>query len=142
MPDGSKLPSFTLPSVQVVTQSALQRDGKAIVVFFDARGTEFCMKRLQAFQEILPQLKASGLQVYGISTDEDLGKTAQWAQEIGIEFPLLSDVGGEVSRRFGLLNSLNGRSERALAIVENGTVSHRETVDYTEVPEAVLKLLT
>lgn len=141
MTDPSQLPAFALPAVQVVNTAALERDAKSIVVFFDQRGAEFCKARLQAIQEILPELKTAGYQVYGISTDGDLGKTAEWAAEIAVEFPLLSDVGGVVSERFGLLNSLNGRSERALAIIEDGAVRHRETVDYTDVPEAVLQLV-
>ena len=134
------LPAFSLPAVQVVSDNALQHKGKTIVVFFDARGAEFCKNRLQAVQAILRQLEAKGHRVFGISTDDDLAKTAAWAQEIGVEFPLLSDVGGKVSGSFGLLNSLNGRSERALAIIEQGRVIHRETVASTEVPDAVLNL--
>jgi peroxiredoxin Q/BCP len=141
MNDPLPLPSFALPAVQVVNTLAFERDAKFIIVFFDKRGPEFCKARLQAFQEILPQLKAAGFQVFGISTDDDLAKTAEWAREIGVEFPLLSDVGGVVSGRFGLLNSLDGRSERALAIIEQGTVRHRETVDHPNVPETVLQLI-
>ncbi|ARO27476.1 hypothetical protein CO659_06215 [Rhizobium sp. S9] len=134
------LPPFSLPAVQIVSNSTLQHNGKTIIIFFDARGAEFCKKRLQAVQAILSQLQAQGHQVLGISTDDDLAKTAAWAREIGVEFPLLSDVGGSVSGKFGLLNSLNGRSERALAIIEQGRVIHRETVTSTEVPDAVRKL--
>lgn len=134
------LPAFSLPAVQIVTESAMQHKGKTIVIFFDVRGAEFCKNRLQAIQAILPQLQAQGHRVFGISTDDDLGKTAAWAREIGVEFPLLSDVGGSVSESFGLLNSLNGRSERALAIIKQGSIIHRETVTSTEVPHAVLEL--
>jgi peroxiredoxin len=137
---GQLVPTFSLPAVQVVSDSALRHKGKTIIIFFDARGAEFCKKRLQAVQVILPQLQAQGHRVFGISTDDDLAKTASWAREIGVEFPLLSDVGGSVSGSFGLLNSLNGRSERALAVIEQGRIIHRETVASTEVPDAVLRL--
>lgn len=141
MSKSSDIPTFSLPAVHVVNKAVLKRQSNAVVVFFDARGTEFCLKRLQAFQEILPDLKAKGVEVYGISTDDDLGKTALWARDIGVEFPLLSDADGSVSRSFGLLNSESGHSERALVIIENGVVRHREVVGETRVPDEVLKII-
>lgn len=133
--------SFLLHGVQIVKETSLAKDKTAVLVLFDYVGAEFCSKRLQAFQRILPKLKKKDIKVYGITVHDDLAVTARWAEQIGVEFPLLLDTDGAVSKRFGLLNPKEGRSERALVILRNGEVRHREIVAETGVPDEVLKLL-
>jgi peroxiredoxin len=132
---------FVLHGVQVIREESLKSCKAVALVLFDVVGAEFCSKRLRAFQAILPKLEKSGIRVYGITVNKDLAATARWAQEIGVEFPLLLDVDGAVSKKYGLLDQKAGRSERALVILRNGAVSHREVVTETDVPAEVLKLI-
>jgi peroxiredoxin len=132
---------FVLHGVQVVSEESLKKAKAVALVLFDVVGAEFCSKRLRAFQAILPKLEKAGVQVYGITVNKDLAATACWAEKIGVEFPLLLDVDGAVSRKYGLLDQKAGRSERALVILRNGAVSHREIVTKTDVPAEVLRLI-
>jgi peroxiredoxin len=56
---------------------------------------------MQAFQANLKKLEAADTQVLGVSMDSPFSNAA-WAEKINITFPLLSDWGGEVTRKYGL----------------------------------------
>lgn len=58
---------------------------------------------MQAFQHNLAKLEATDTQVLGVSMDSPFSNKA-WAEQIGVTFPLLSDWGGDVTRKYGLYN--------------------------------------
>jgi len=134
MNKAEKAPDFILPAVQMVALDRLGEKSAVIIIFFDARGSAFCMKRLQAFQAILSEMERKNVQVLGISVDDELGITAKWASEIGVTFPLLSDLGGKVCDSYGLLNKEKRASERALVIIKKGKIVFKKIVTGTEVP--------
>jgi len=56
---------------------------------------------MKAFQANLARLEATDTQVLGVSMDSPFANHA-FAQQIGVTFPLLSDWGGEVTRKYGI----------------------------------------
>ena len=58
---------------------------------------------MQAFQKNLEKLEAADTQVLGISMDSTFSN-AEWAKQIGVTFPLLSDWGGDITKTYGLYN--------------------------------------
>jgi peroxiredoxin len=58
---------------------------------------------MQNFQQNLQKLEAADTQVLGISMDSPFSNKA-WAEKINISFPLLSDWGGDVVRKYGIYN--------------------------------------
>lgn len=56
---------------------------------------------MKNFQQALAKLEAADTQVLGVSMDSPFANKA-FADSIGVTFPLLSDWGGEVTRRFGI----------------------------------------
>lgn len=72
----------------------------------------------------------------GISVD-DPSDTVVWAREIGITFPLLSDRGGKISKRFGLFDSTSETSARAVAVINDGNVLFLKRVTTTGVPAEI-----
>ena len=56
---------------------------------------------MKAFQQNLHRLEAADTQVLGVSMDSPFSNKA-WADQIGVTFPLLSDWGGDVTRKYGL----------------------------------------
>ena len=56
---------------------------------------------MKNFQSHLKQLEAADTQVLGVSMDSAFANKA-FADQIGVTFPLLSDWGGEVTRKYGL----------------------------------------
>ena len=58
---------------------------------------------MQAYQQQLSTLEGADTQVLGVSMDSPFANKA-WAQQIGVTFPLLSDLGGEITRQYGVFN--------------------------------------
>jgi peroxiredoxin len=56
---------------------------------------------MQAFQKQVETLEGADTQVLGVSIDSPPANKA-WAQQIGVTFPLLSDLGGDVMRDYGV----------------------------------------
>lgn len=69
----------------------------------------------------------------GISVDDPV-EIAGWAKKIGITFPLLSDKGGKVAKRFGLFDAKTNRAAKAVAVVLDGQIVYSKIVTDTEVP--------
>ena len=56
---------------------------------------------MKNFQQNLKTLEAADTQVLGVSMDSPFANNA-FANQIGVTFPLLSDWGGEVTRKYGV----------------------------------------
>src|SRR5271156_6675229 len=56
---------------------------------------------MKALQQDQKRLEASDTQVLGVSMDSAFSNKA-FADQIGVTFPLLSDWGGEVTRKYGI----------------------------------------
>ena len=56
---------------------------------------------MKNFQQNLKKLEATDTQVVGVSMDSAFANKA-FADSIGVTFPLLSDWGGEVTRKYGI----------------------------------------
>ena len=78
------------------------------------------------------------VQVLGISIDHKPVLTA-WAEDLGgITYPLISDFWphGEVARNYGVFREDEGRSERAIFIIDkNGVVQYIDIHDIDEQPD-------
>ena len=56
---------------------------------------------MKNFQQNLQKLEAADTQVLGVSMDSPFANKA-FADQIGVTFPLLSDWGGETTRKYGI----------------------------------------
>jgi len=56
---------------------------------------------MKNFQQNLHKLEAVDTQVLGVSMDSPFANKA-FADQIGVTFPLLSDWGGDVTRKYGI----------------------------------------
>ena len=56
---------------------------------------------MKNFQQNLQKLEAADTQVLGVSMDSPYANKA-FADQIGVTFPLLSDWGGETTRKYGV----------------------------------------
>jgi peroxiredoxin len=56
---------------------------------------------MKNFQQSLQKLEATDTQVLGVSMDSAFANKA-FADQIGVTFPLLSDWGGETTRKYGV----------------------------------------
>jgi peroxiredoxin len=101
---GEIVPDFTLPNVtgDPVTLSGMLNKGPVILNFYRGGWCPFCNLELQALQARLPDIKALGATLVGISPETpDNSLTA--IEKHQLEFEVLSDVGNKTARKLGLL---------------------------------------
>jgi len=72
---------------------------------------------MKAFQQQLSQLAAANTQVVGVSMDSTFANKA-WSDQIGTTFPLLSDLGGDITRKYGLYNPERKMGRRATLVID------------------------
>lgn len=101
---GSVAPAFTLPDASGAKRNLADWKGKWIVLYFYPKdNTPGCTTEAINFRDKLPKLTALNAQVVGVSLDKGDSHRA-FSDELGLPFPLLSDSGGEVARRYGALS--------------------------------------
>ena len=71
---------------------------------------------MKTFQANLSKLEASDTQVLGVSMDSPFSNKA-WADKIGVSFPLLSDLGGDTTKQYGLFNQQYKAPRRATFLI-------------------------
>jgi peroxiredoxin len=92
---------------------------------------------MQAFQNQLQTLEGADTQVLGVSIDSPPANKA-WAQQIGVTFPLLSDLGGDVMREYGVFEPKYKAARRITYLIDKeGKVlemqKDREAIDPTAI---------
>jgi peroxiredoxin len=123
---GDKAPDFTLLNTDWQKVSLHDYLGKENVVlaFYVLAFTGGWTQELKAYQSDIAKFKANGTQVLGISVDSPAANKA-FAQQIGVTFPLLSDMKREVSKEYGILNDKMDVANRTTFVVDkNGIIQH------------------
>jgi peroxiredoxin len=101
---GTKAPAFELTdhNRKLVSSTELLTKGRLIICFFRGRWCPFCVGQLEAMNLVMPEIQAAGSSLIAISP-----QTAQqsffMADQHKLRFSLLSDVGNNVARQFGLV---------------------------------------
>ena len=72
---------------------------------------------MQAYQQQLSTLEGADTQVLGVSMDSPFANKA-WAQQIGVTFPLLSDLGGEITRQYGIFDPKHKAARRVTYLID------------------------
>ncbi|WP_448380738.1 peroxiredoxin [Gloeomargarita sp.] len=98
---GQPAPDFTLPSRNHQLISLADYRGKWVVLYFYPKDfTAGCTLEARRFQQDLPEYQARGVQILGVSADS-VDSHARFCDREGLEFPLLADRDGSVSRAYG-----------------------------------------
>ena len=71
---------------------------------------------MKNFQQSFNKLEASDTQVLGVSMDSPFANHA-FAEQTGVKFPLLSDWGGDVTRKYGLYSDKYKAGKRANILI-------------------------
>jgi peroxiredoxin len=106
--EGALAPDFTLPNVdgRPVTLSALLAEGPVVLTFYRGEWCPYCNLQLRAFQAILPEIRELDATLVAVSPQTPDNSLAT-AEKKGLTFPVLSDAGNQVARRYGLVFSLS-----------------------------------
>lgn len=101
---GDKAPSFSLPDVKGKDLSSIQllKKGPLVINFYRGGWCPYCNLELKAYQDILPEIKKFGAQLIAISPNLP-DKSISTTEKNSLAFEVLSDVGHNVAREFGLV---------------------------------------
>src|SRR6266852_1676463 len=100
---GAKAPMFELKdhNDKPVSSAELLRNGPVVICFFRGRWCPFCVGQLEAMNLILPQIVQAGSSLIAISP-QTVKQSFFMHDQHKLRFPLLSDTGNQVARKFGL----------------------------------------
>jgi peroxiredoxin Q/BCP len=76
--------------------------GPAVVYFYPADGTDTCTLQAVEFNRALDDYKAANVALVGVSVDDEESHRC-FAEDEGLRFPLVSDVGGELAGKLGVI---------------------------------------
>lgn len=117
---GAQAPDFELPNSRrdgATSLKDLVRTGKwTVLYFYPGAFTTGCTLEARGFQRDIEQYRKLNAQIVGVSVDP-VEKNAQFCSAEGLDFYMLSDTGGRVSKLYG----------SALSIPGFGTFSNRQT---------------
>lgn len=118
---GDEAPDFTLKdnAGNDVRLSDFRGKQNVVLVFYPFAFTGVCQGEMCDLRDDLSTFETSGAQVLAVSCDTRPA-LAKWAEEQGLNFPLLSDhwPHGEVSRRYGVFNEAVGCANRATFVID------------------------
>jgi peroxiredoxin len=123
---GSRAPDFTLPDQDGNDVSLSDLEGRtSVLVFYPMDFSPVCTDQLNVYQEVLPQLRERGVDLYGVSVDSSFAHKA-FQEHLGVEIPLLADFHpkGEVAKAYGVFIEKRGHNQRALVMIgPDGTIT-------------------
>lgn len=100
----SPAPEFELPdqNSKPVRSAELLKTGPLVVCFIRGRWDPFCVGQMEAMNAIVPELQLLGAKLVAISP-QTVHHNYLMADQHKLRFPLLSDVGNNVARQFGIV---------------------------------------
>jgi peroxiredoxin len=116
---GAPAPDFNLPDQDGKKVSLEDLRGKrTVLAFYPLDFSPVCTDQLNVYNEVLPELEAEGVQLYGVSVDSAYAHNA-FQQQLGIRIPLLADFHpkGAVAKAYGFYDEQWGSSARALVLI-------------------------
>jgi peroxiredoxin Q/BCP len=75
--------------------------GPAVVYFYPADGTSTCTLQAVEFNRAVDDYQAANVALVGVSVDDDESHRC-FAEDQSLRFPLVADVGGELTGKLGL----------------------------------------
>ena len=116
---GSPAPDFTLPDQDGNKVSLADLRGKTtVLVFYPLDFSPVCTDQLNVYNEVLDDLRAAGVELYGVSVDSAYAHKA-FQTHLGIRIPLLADFHpkGAVAAAFGVYDEKWGSAQRSLVMI-------------------------
>lgn len=101
---GQAAPGFELKdhNGQVVSSTELLQRGRVVICFFRGRWCPFCVGQMEAMNLQVRQIQEAGASLLAVSP-QTVQQSFFMADQHGLRFPLLSDSGNRVARKFGLV---------------------------------------
>lgn len=143
---GTEAPDFNLSCTpdQKVSLGEL-RGSPVVLIFYPADWSPVCSDELAIFNELMPEFKKHGAEVFGISVD-GIWCHLSFEKSRNLRFALLSDFEpkGAVAKSYGAYRVAEGVCERALFVIDgNGVIrwSYKSPIGVNPGADGVLDAL-
>jgi peroxiredoxin len=140
---GQTAPEFSLPDLEgrTVTLSEQLRAGPVVLTFYRGSWCPYCDLTLRAYSRMVPRLQRAGARLIGISPQRAAAVVPNAGEHRALNFPLLSDAGNRVARKYGLVYSVDTLMRSLLADFGLDSASVNGAVDW-ELPVPATFLVT
>jgi peroxiredoxin len=128
---GQAAPDFALPYMspkegggyenKTAKLSDFKGKQNVVLAFFPAAFSPGCTKEMQQYHQTTGKFNASNTQIFGVSVDSTWANKA-FREQIGAEFPILSDWKKDVSRQLGILNEETGFARRTTFVIDKAGI--------------------
>jgi peroxiredoxin len=112
---GHEAPDFTLPDANGAKVSLKERlaEGPVVLVFYRGAWCPYCNLQLRAYQQHLDQFAERGARLLAVSPQTP-DKSMTFAETAELGFDVLSDEGGHVVARYGLVFEVDAASREVM----------------------------
>ena len=124
---GQPAPDFRLrgPGGQYITLGEFRGKKNVVLVFYPLDFSPICSHQLPSVEKDLPRFEQHGAQVLGISVDSHYAHEA-FSRQVGVSFPLLSDLSREVTHHYGVRRREASTGGRAIFVIDRqGVVRYK-----------------
>jgi peroxiredoxin len=113
---GQLAPDFALPEVagETVTLSRHTARGPVVLNFYRGSWCPYCDLQLRAYSSMVPELTRLGAQLIAISPQSPSAEVPNAQAHRALGFPLLTDAGNDVARRYGLVYRVDAQMQSIL----------------------------
>ena len=123
---GSPAPDFTLPADDGTQVSLSDFRGKKVLIYFYPKDdTPGCTTQACDLRDRMPDLKAEGAIVLGISPDS-VKSHQKFKKKFGLNFPLLADEDHEVAEMYGAWGEKNLYGVKSMGIIRSSFLIDEE----------------
>jgi peroxiredoxin len=135
---GEVFPDFTLnylapppasspdgrPTPTAVRLADYRGKQNVVLAFFPAAFSPGCTSEMTRYRDAAKDFSSAGVAVFGLSVDSTWANRA-FRDQIGLDFPILSDFKKDVSRQVGILDEQSGMARRTTFVIDTeGIVRH------------------
>jgi peroxiredoxin len=124
---GEALPDFTLPYMapkagggydnKEMKLSDFKGKQNVVLAFFPAAFSPGCTTEMQKYRDSSGQFTTANTAIFGVSVDSTWANKA-FREQIGADFPILSDWNKNVARQLGILDEKTGFARRTTFVVD------------------------
>lgn len=121
---GDVAPDFSVESTE--GRIKLSELGSPVVLyFFPKAGSAVCTREACAFRDAMAEFNELDASVVGVSPNDSLERLREFADDNGLEFPLVSDLDGRLSDDYEVAGLFDLYNKRVTYVVDDGVVTAR-----------------
>jgi len=131
--ENDQIPSFQLPdqSENLVLSDELLKNGPLVITFYRGGWCPYCNLELRSLQSHLDEIKENGANLVAISPEQP-DNSLDVSEKNNLKFPVLSDSGNTVARKFGLVFELPAEIDK---LYKNELKLDLAAINSTDKPE-------